>query len=100
MFKRSDIWVSIVAVLITAIVIGKNFPFSKLSGQNTWLVFLACGWGVVPPAWFLLEWHWKHSTTKDEAGLKYAQELARNLWLGVAAVIALLFKVMPGPPPI
>lgn len=48
-------------------------------------------WVVVPPLWFLVDWAlFEPTNDKNFEHFKYSQELARNLWVAVAAVLALI----------
>jgi hypothetical protein len=53
---------------------------------------LAAAWLIVPPLWFMFEWQflWKGPTIGAEFdSFKHSQELAKNLWAGVAALLGL-----------
>jgi hypothetical protein len=51
-------------------------------------VAAAC-WAIIPPLWFMLEWHVYNWTTKDDFDqLKYSHDCARAIWAGVGAVAA------------
>jgi hypothetical protein len=64
------------------------------SRQTTSLAILFTLWTALPPVWFLYGWSRFQYSTKDALDdFKYGQELARNLWIGVAALIGLLIGV-------
>lgn len=55
---------------------------------------LAAGWAVLPPAFFLIEWHfWQGKVgSPDFEEFKLNQARARDVWLGIGAVLlALVF---------
>jgi len=48
-------------------------------------------WSVAPPAWFLFEYNWIWPRTGgDFEDLKYGQELAKAIWVGIAAVLLVM----------
>jgi len=53
------------------------------------LVFLF--WSVAPATWFLFEYNWLWPRTGgDFEDLKYGQELAKSIWVGIATVLITL----------
>jgi hypothetical protein len=54
-------------------------------------------WVLVPPLWFFFEFTWLHPNIFDDstefARVKYAQELARNVWLAFVVVLAAILGV-------
>ena len=46
-------------------------------------------WALVPPVWFLLEWGW-FTGVGEEEHVKHAHELARNIWLALVVVLAVI----------
>jgi hypothetical protein len=73
-------------VTLSAIALQLSIP----SREN--LIFLrivgAC-WAILPPLWFLLEWHFYNWTTREDFDqLKYSHDCARAVWAGVGAVVA------------
>jgi hypothetical protein len=64
--------------------------------RKIWIVVLFALWTILPPIWFLCEWKWLSPPLSDHEKLenfKHGQELARNLWLGIGALIGLLIGV-------
>ena len=63
-------------------------PSSSLLTRK--LVFAA--FVLFPPIWFWMEERWLFDPRKEDfEGFKYSQQLARNIWIAVGAVIALVF---------
>lgn len=59
-----------------------------------WTVFLACFWTLVPPTWFYLEFFYLFDNRDDEnkrQALKDRQELLRNIWAAVLALLLALY---------
>ena len=52
------------------------------------------GWAVLPPFWFIAEfrWIWPHLKSQGMTMVEFAHEqnLMRNLWFGIGAVLAIL----------
>jgi hypothetical protein len=55
---------------------------------------------VVPPVYFWIDWVWLCSFMAANDGrrgvAKHTHDLARNIWLGLIAILAVLFKISPG----
>jgi hypothetical protein len=89
---RVSIIVSAIGVLITLVWLAVSYFLPM--GQNVRLTFLRvllALWTTVPPIWFLYEWYRFGYTTKQEFDdFKYSQTLARNLWIGIGALIGSL----------
>ena len=98
--KDRNVWLSLSAVGITLIVLAWAYWNNKIGRSadhsvSPILALLFGSWVIVPPFWFLWEWHaWDPQECTFEE-LKYGQELARNLWIAVAAALGLLlgFKI-------
>jgi hypothetical protein len=75
----------VVAVLSARVVIRRPVELDLQLG----LVFLF--WSVAPAVWFLFEysWIWRR-TGGDFEDLKYGQELAKAVWVGIATVLLTL----------
>jgi hypothetical protein len=90
--------VSAIGVIGTLVWIGKNWPLpggllpTDPQAKSS-LVILFALWTVLPPLWFLLEWAVLFKPTDNFEHFKYGQELARNLWIAIAALIGLLIGV-------
>lgn len=53
-------------------------------------LILVIAWVVVPPIWFIWEWHrfdTKQKLQREIEDFKYGQELARNVWIAFAAIL-------------
>jgi hypothetical protein len=50
-------------------------------------------WVLVPPLWFWIEYHFLYRKLEgaDFERFKYGQELSRNLWVAIAAVLLYLY---------
>jgi hypothetical protein len=90
------LWVSAAWVLLTAVMlVGMSYrPWWrwKLPPKNNSLMrVLTVAWILGPPLWFIVEfgllWDGKHPSPED---FKYGQELARNVWIAVAAALGAL----------
>ena len=51
---------------------------------------LAACWAIGPPIWFIVEWTFFGPNASDFETFKYSQETAKDVWAGVAAVLALI----------
>lgn len=54
-------------------------------------------WAFGPPSWFIAEYSflypkWGNRRNKDD--LKHGQGLAKDFWIGVAAMIAVIYKIL------
>jgi hypothetical protein len=56
------------------------------------IIILFALWTILPPLWFFLEGYLADRGQGFEE-FKYSQELARNLWIGIAALIGLLIGI-------
>jgi len=65
-------------------------PTSWRSNLQT---LLAVCWLILPPLWFILEWHmYKPKPTREDfERFKYNQDRARDVWVGIAAALAIVF---------
>jgi hypothetical protein len=51
-------------------------------------------WAIGPSVWFLAEWVWLAPKDKEKReDMKRSQDLARNIWIAVLAVLSLLYGV-------
>jgi hypothetical protein len=91
------LWVSGIWVLATVVMLiwafgGCNPRKWTLPPKTDWRIrALTVAWIVGPPLWFILEFafFWDGEHPKPEE-FKYAQELARNVWIAVAAALGAL----------
>ena len=94
-------WAASIFAVITLVVLGVNAPPIPSASERLKTIalpFLAV-WTVVPPMYFWFDyfvlWHieTKHNTGQfaslDE--FKHGQELSRNLWLVIVALLAALY---------
>jgi len=71
------------------------FSFLATSLPAKWKGFFLALWIVIPPLWFMLEYRLyrfqgaQRDMTFEE--FKYGQELARNLWVGISTILAILY---------
>lgn len=103
MIQDKRIRLAAIAIALALIVV---FTFRNPSSwfdtsEHTNRTILAVVFGaslVLPPLWFLWEWH-RFRGDKDEfERLKHGQELAKNFWLAVSVALglALGFKTFGG----
>jgi hypothetical protein len=53
------------------------------------LAYLLVGaWALIPPIWFMFEWHEYTGGKEGFEFFKYGQELARNVWIALVVVLA------------
>jgi len=89
--RAANMAVSMIALDLTIIAMALGLLLPDLQKQI--LVPAAVFWAVAPPIWFLIEWTlWRGSDAEREI-FKYSQELARNVWFGVGALIALFLDL-------
>ena len=91
-----EVLFSALAVLATIVAIAIFWSPGSSGKPSVPLVIILGLWLVGPPIWFVWEW-WIRQPLDDDAfaRFKHSQELTRNLWLAVAAFLALLFGVKP-----
>jgi hypothetical protein len=77
-------------LIVTLIAMLFVFPDVKSGLHKAIIIGLAAFWSLVPPIWFLWEWHDTPAKDQDLEDLKYSQEASRNIWLGVVALLAFL----------
>jgi hypothetical protein len=83
-----------IAVFVTLVWLAAFWRPTMNATQKTSLAILFALWTALPPVWFLYDWSNFHPTpTTSFEDFKYSQELARNLWIGIAALIGLLIGV-------
>jgi hypothetical protein len=87
--------VSAIGVLITLVWLAVSYlPQMDEKVRLTSLKILFALWTIVPPIWFLFEWRrFGYTTKQDFDDFKYSQELARNVWIGIGALIGILISV-------
>jgi hypothetical protein len=75
-----------------------KWPFGSHEQLGSYLLGF---WALVPPVYFWIDWVWFCSymdaddDNRDIA--KHTHDLSRNIWIGLIAVLAVLFKVsFPG----
>lgn len=74
---------SIGAVVVSVIV----FCFAKNAVQAVQLLIIF--WALVPPLWFMLEYHVLYKEESDVSfdHFRHGQQLAGAVWLGVVAIL-------------
>ena len=88
--KKIAYW-HIVSILAGLAVLITFFVGAQLS---PWLQrLLVAAWLVVPPAFFFAEYHLQTGTLSEGelARMRVSQELARNIWAGIATALAVLY---------
>lgn len=85
--NRLAIRLSVLAVAVT--IAGLVAAFVRPDWAKTVGIVLTVGWVLGPPAWLMFDW-WLFVAEKpgDFEQFKHSQDLARNLWLAFAAVVA------------
>lgn len=78
------------AALLAIVSVLYATQLNKGSEEIKWMI---AAWPVLPPLWFMLEFHWAR-VRKPEAlsGLKESQAVAAKLWAGVVAFLSVLFR--------
>jgi hypothetical protein len=84
----------LVASVITMVRAGDTKP------KPSWATYVLLFWTVVPPVWFWAEFHfiWKTAPTSGSTSLevfRYGQEVSRNIWIAMTAVVAALYFNRP-----
>ena len=51
---------------------------------------LVGGWALIPPLWFIYEWHRFDKGKHSFEDFKYSQELARNIWLVLVVALGVI----------
>jgi len=68
-------------------------PHSKLGSvadHETWGKIIVFVWAVFPPAFFWADWVYFCADNEREVA-KHTHDLARNIWLGLLAILAFSF---------
>ena len=99
---RADVIVSFVVAIVTGLatlyvvlILDPTSPQTKCA-EKVILGLLALG----VPLWFLCKYAYKANNDMDKIALenlKYGQELARNFWLALIAVLAFVFDLIKWP---
>ena len=77
-------------------------PHSKIGGMldhKAWGAVIVAVWAILPPAFFWWDWvHYLQHEPADSEARKIAEhthDLARNMWLGLLALVTLgFFKIV------
>jgi hypothetical protein len=102
-WSHAEYWVwARVAVIGSAVLIGLTLVLLPFGYQHPWnriktmQMVLACGWAILPPAWFAMEYFWlwprilktvKVTDEKTEFDyFKYGQDLMTKVWAGASAL--------------
>lgn len=89
------LWCLAVTVAIVFTLCFVLFADLKVGGRSRGVaVGLLIAWAIVPPLWFLYEYqsYAKKMSSDEFARFKHSQDLARNLWVAVFTVAALIFN--------
>jgi hypothetical protein len=80
------------ALWSASVAIGARSPQDKAPTLTCSLAIVFLLWSVGPPVWFWLEYAylWPQTGTSFE-DLKYGQELAKNIWVSIGAVLITLY---------
>ena len=67
---------------VLSLVISYNF--------SSWRAFILCIWAILPPMYFWIEYYCFYDHVVPLEQFKYGQEVSRNIWAGVLAVLIAL----------
>jgi hypothetical protein len=85
----------IVAVVSVIAAINPHSKLWSLADHEAWGKIIVFIWAVFPPAFFWLDWVYfcdKENVSKDNREIaKHTHDLARNIWLGLLAILAFSF---------
>jgi hypothetical protein len=78
--------------LVIAVLIRTHL--TENSAPAYWLVG---AWALLTPLWFIWEWHTFKGDKAAFEHFKYGQELARNVWIALVVVLAVITGIKWGP---
>ena len=88
-------------VTVVVVVIGA-FQHPMQNWVSVAARFLFLVWALVPPLWFILEWHYWEPDSKDTSDrksqfddFKYSQDLARYVWAAALVLLVTLLLKRP-----
>jgi hypothetical protein len=71
-----------------------KWPFASHETLGSWLVAF---WVLVPPLYFWIDWvgfcSYMGADDDNRDVAKHTHDLSRNIWLGLIAVLTVLFKI-------
>jgi len=74
---------------VLSLVLAIRIPRRQVGKPAGWRAYVLVGaWALIPPLWFIVEWHFFDVKKGEFEHFKYSQELARNVWVAFVIVLA------------
>lgn len=98
-FARRRLRIIVPLTWLTVVLAVASLVFAwrlRASGHAESGHLLVGAWTLIPPVWFLVEWclFSRHLDDREREHVKHLQDLARNIWLALIAVLAAILGLV------